>query len=153
MDLSKMVEINITLSIKTTQPVASCILCNLSAIEADLKRFRRVSVDWISTAQTAKINRRLNTISAMPEPRSAKNPLKTSLVSQFFHRIKVEMYIYPASVIPSQLLRYHVCKKDFLSSQLASEIWKEPRPDAMDTLNVPKARWISKVTLARVVSG
>ena len=50
----------------------------------------------------------------MPEPRSAKNPLKSSLVSQFFHRIKVEMYIYPASVIPSQL---------------ASEIWKEPRPD------------------------
>ena len=65
----------------------------------------------------------------MPEPRSAKNPLKSSLVSQFFHSIKVEMYIYPASVIPSQLLRYHVCWKDFLSSQLASEIWKEPRPD------------------------
>ena len=65
----------------------------------------------------------------MPEVRSTKIPLKSSLVSQFFHRIKVEMYIYPASVIPSQLQRYYVCKKDFLSSQLTSEIWKEPRPD------------------------
>ena len=29
----------------------------------------------------------------MPEARNGINPLKPSLLSQFFHRIKVEMYI------------------------------------------------------------
>ena len=48
---------------------------------------------------------------------------------------------------------YHVCWKDFLSSQLASEISKMPRQTAMVTLNVRKARWVSKMTLARVASG
>ena len=56
-----MIEMFIVLSIKSTYPVASCFLYHLSAVEGDWKHFRRVSVDQVSTAQTAKINRRLNT--------------------------------------------------------------------------------------------
>ena len=63
-DLCKMVETNIILSIKSTYPTVSCILCHLPAFQADSKRFRRVSVNRVSTA---KCNETPNTISAMPE--------------------------------------------------------------------------------------
>ena len=39
-DLCKMVEDNSVLSIKLTHPVPSCILCHLSAFQADSERFR-----------------------------------------------------------------------------------------------------------------
>ena len=45
-DLGKMVETNIVLSIKSTYPATSCILCHLPAIQARSKRFRLVS-SWI----------------------------------------------------------------------------------------------------------
>ena len=80
-----MVETSIVLSIKSTYPAAFCIL---PAFQADSKRFRRVSVIWVSTA---KGNGRPNTVSAVPEVRTGINPLKSSLVFQFLHRIKVEM--------------------------------------------------------------
>ena len=63
-DLCKMVETNIVLSIKSTYPVSSCILCHLPAFQADSKRFRRVGVIRVPTA---KCNERSNTVSAMPE--------------------------------------------------------------------------------------
>ena len=44
-DLYKMVETNIVLSIKSTKPVFTCILCHLPALQADSKRFRGVSVN------------------------------------------------------------------------------------------------------------
>ena len=50
-DLCKMVETNIVLSIKSTYPAASCIVCHLPAFQADSKRFRRVSVIGVSTAK------------------------------------------------------------------------------------------------------
>ena len=121
-----MSETNIVFSIKSTYPVSTCILCHLSAFEADSKRFRRVSVIRDSTV---KCNERPNSISAMLEARNGINLLKSSLVSQFLYRIKVEMQIYPASATPTQLKPYHVCEKDFLSSQLASEISKDARPE------------------------
>ena len=91
----------------------------------------------------------------MTEARSEKNPLKSSLVSQFLLRIKVELYTYPAIVIPTRLQPYHVCLKDFLSNLFSSlpKFRKMLVPTTMDVLNVPNARWISKVTLTRVVSG
>ena len=105
-DLCKMAETNIVFSIKSTYPVSTCILRHLSAFEADSKRFRRVSVIRDSTV---KCNERPNSISAMLEARNGINPLKSSLVSQFLYRIKVEMHIYPASATPTQLKLYHVC--------------------------------------------
>ena len=45
-----------------------------------------------------------------------------------------------------------VCQKDILSSQLL-KFGTMFVPTAMDTLNVRKVRWVSKVILARVVSG
>ena len=39
-DLCKMVENNSVLSIKSTYPVSSCILCHLPAFQADSERFR-----------------------------------------------------------------------------------------------------------------
>ena len=42
-DLCKMIETNIVLSIKSTQPAASCIRCHLPAFQVDSKRFRLVS--------------------------------------------------------------------------------------------------------------
>ena len=101
-----MVETNIVLSIKSTYPVSTCILCHLPAFQADSKRFRRVSIIRVSTV---KCNERPNSISAMPEARNGINPLKSSLVFQFLHRIKVEMHTYPASAPPTQLKPYHVC--------------------------------------------
>ena len=101
-----MAETNIFLSIKSTYPVSTCILCHLPAFQADSKRFRRVSVIRDSTV---KCNERPNSISAMPGARNGINPLKSSLVSQFLYRIKVEMHTYPASAIPTQLKPYHVC--------------------------------------------
>ena len=105
-DLRKMAQSNIVFSIKSTYPVTTCIIRHLSAFAADSKRFRRVSVIWDSTV---KCNERTNSISAMPEARNGINPLKSTLVSQFLHRIKVEMHIYPASATPTQLKPYHVC--------------------------------------------
>ena len=105
-DLCKMVETNIVLSIKSTQPVFTCILCHLSAFQADSKRFRRVSVIRVSTV---KCNERPNSVSAMPEAWNGINSLKLSLVSQFLHRIKEEMNTYPSSAFPTQLRPYHVC--------------------------------------------
>ena len=101
-----MVETNIVLSIKSTYLTAYRILCHLPAFQDDSKRFRLVSVIRVSTA---KCNERPNSISAMPEARNGINPLKSSLVSQFLHRIKVEMHTYPASATPTQLKLYHVC--------------------------------------------
>ena len=63
-DLCKMVENNSVLSVRSTYPVSSCILCHLAAFQADSKRFRRVSVIRVSTV---KCNQRPNSISAMPE--------------------------------------------------------------------------------------
>ena len=63
-DLCKMVENNSILTTKSTYPVSSCILCHLPAFQADLKRFRRVSVIRVFTV---KCNERPNSISAMPE--------------------------------------------------------------------------------------
>ena len=76
----------------------------------------------------------------MPEARSTKNPLKSSLVSQFFHRIKVEMYIYPASVIPSQLQRsITFARKIFFRVSSLLKFGKNLDQTAMDTLNVRKS--------------
>ena len=105
-DLCKMADTNIVFSIKSTYPVSTCILRHLSAFEADSMRFRRVSVIRDSTV---KCNERPNSISVMPEARNGINALKSSLVSQFLHGIKVEMHIYPASATPTQLKPYHVC--------------------------------------------
>ena len=63
-DLCKMVENSSVLSIKSTYPVSSCILCHLPAFQANSKRFRRVSVIRVSTV---KCNERPNSISAIPE--------------------------------------------------------------------------------------
>ena len=49
-DLYTIVEINVLLSIKSTNPVSSCILCHL-AFQAASKRFRRVSVVRVSSAR------------------------------------------------------------------------------------------------------
>ena len=105
-DLCKMVETNIVLSIKSTYPTPCCILCHFPAFQADSKRFRWVSVIRVSTA---KCNERPNSILAMPEARNGINPLKSSLVSQFLHRIKVEMHNYPASATLTQLKLHNVC--------------------------------------------
>ena len=91
-----LVESNIVLSIKSTYSVSTCILCHLPAFQADSKRFRRVSVIRVSTV---KCNERLNSISAMPVARNGINPLKSFLLSQFRHRIKVEMHSYPANAL------------------------------------------------------
>ena len=48
-DLCKMVENISVLSIKSTYPVSSCIVCHLPAFQADSNRFRRVSVIRVST--------------------------------------------------------------------------------------------------------
>ena len=105
-DLCKMVENNSVLSIKSTYPVFSCILCHLPAFQADSERFRRVSVIRVSTV---KCNERPNSISAMSETRNEINPLKSSLVSQFLHRIKAEVNSFPSIAFPTRLKPYHVC--------------------------------------------
>ena len=64
MDLCKIVENNSVLTIKSTYPVSSCILCHLPAFQANSKRFRRVTLIRVSTV---KCNKRPNSISAMPE--------------------------------------------------------------------------------------
>ena len=63
-DLCKMVENNSILTIKSTYPVSSCILCHLPAFQADSKRFRRVRFIRVSTV---KSNERPNSVSVMPE--------------------------------------------------------------------------------------
>ena len=50
-DSCKKAETNIVLSIKSTHPAASCILCRLPAFQADSKRFRLVSVIRVSIAK------------------------------------------------------------------------------------------------------
>ena len=105
-DLCTMVENNSVLSIKSTYPVSSCILCHLPAFQADSERFRRVSVIRVSTV---KCNERPNSISAMSETRNGINPLKSSLVSQFFHRIKEEVNSFPSIAFSTRLKPYHVC--------------------------------------------
>ena len=105
-DLYKMVENNSVLSIKSTYPVFSCILCHLPAFQADSERFRRVSVIRVSTV---KCNERPNSISAMSGTRNGINPLKSSLVSQFLHRIKAEVNNFPSIAFPTRLKPYHVC--------------------------------------------
>ena len=49
-----MEETNTVLSIKSTYPVSSCILCHLTAFQAESKRFRRVSVIRVPTAKCNK---------------------------------------------------------------------------------------------------
>ena len=72
-DLCKMVQSNVVLSMKSTYPVACCILCHLPAFQADSKRFRRVSVVRVSNA---KKNARPNSLnSAVPEAENIRlNP-------------------------------------------------------------------------------
>ena len=53
-DLCKMVKNNSVLSIKSTYPVSSCILCHLPAFQADWKRFWRVGVIRVSTSFALK---------------------------------------------------------------------------------------------------
>ena len=89
----------------------------------------------------------------MPEAWNGINPLKSSLLSQFLHRIKVEIYTYPSSAFPTQLKPYHVCSKDFLSSQLASEISKDARPERHGHIERSNSTLGNKSSLARVVSG
>ena len=67
MDLCKIVETNMVLSIKSTYPVSSCILCHSSAFQDDSKRFRRVSVIRVSTAEC---NERPNTVQFQSCPKS-----------------------------------------------------------------------------------
>ena len=105
-DLCRMVENNSVLSIKSTYPVSSCILCHLPAFQADSKRFRRVSVIRV---YTVKCNERPNSISAVSETRNGINSLKSSLVSQFLQRIKVEVNSFPSIAFPTRLKPYHVC--------------------------------------------
>ena len=38
------------LSLRSTYSVSTCILCHLPALQADSKRFRRVSIFWVSTS-------------------------------------------------------------------------------------------------------
>ena len=64
-DLCKMVENNCVLSIKSTYPVSSCILCHLPALQTDSKRFRRVSVIRVSTV---KCNGKAELYSALFQP-------------------------------------------------------------------------------------
>ena len=85
----------------------------------------------------------------MPGARNGINPFKSSLVSQFLYRIKVEMHIYPASATPTQLKPYHVCEKDFLSSQLASEISKDARPERHGHIERSNSTLGNKGSLAR----
>ena len=109
-----MVENNSVLTIKSTYPVSSCILCHSPAFQADSQRFRRVSVIRVSIV---KCNERPNSISAMLEACNEINPLKSSLVSQFLHTIKVEMNTYPSSAFPTQLKPYHTfSRKIFFKS-------------------------------------
>ena len=50
-----MEETNTVLSIKSTYPVSSCILCHLQAFQAESKRFRRVSVIRVPTAKLVSL--------------------------------------------------------------------------------------------------
>ena len=65
-----MVETNIILSIKSTYPAASCILCHLPVFQADSERFRRVSVIQVSRPLLSK------TVSAMLEARKKKKSVE-----------------------------------------------------------------------------
>ena len=66
----------------------------------------------------------------MPEARNGINPLKSSLVSQFLHRITVEMHIYPASATPTQLKPYHArSRKIFFQVSWLLRFRKTPRPE------------------------
>ena len=73
----------------------------------------------------------------MREARNGINPLKSSLVSQFLHRIKEEMHTYPASATPTQLMPYHAC------SLFASEISKDPRPERHG--HIPRVLFVKTV--------
>ena len=76
-DLYTIVEINgVFLSIKSTNPVFSSILCHLLAFQAASKRFRRVCVVRVSTAK-----RSARPSCPFRDTRSGKNPLKSPLVS------------------------------------------------------------------------
>ena len=106
-------ETNVVLSMKSTYPVGFFFLlyliCHLLALQEDWKRFRRVSVSvLLAMVRSTKLK-------------------KSSLVSHFLHRIKVEICTFPLSVIPTQLQLHHVCYKGFLWRQLASETLKATR--------------------------
>ena len=63
------------------------------------------------------------------------------------------MNTYLSSAFPTQLKPYHVCEKDFLSSQLASEISKDARPERDGHIERSNSTLGNKSALARAVSG
>ena len=75
----------------------------------------------------------------MPEARNGKKPVKSSLASPFHYKIKVEMYTYPFSATPTQLKPFH------FQVSLLLRFRKMHGQNAMDTLNVRTARWVTKV--------
>ena len=84
-----------------------CIFWCLPAPRADLTRFRRVIVRWVSTA---KRKTRLHTDFRNARRSKQINPLKITLPTQFLRRIREEMLKVHASLLATQFrpqrLRY-----------------------------------------------
>ena len=55
----------------------------------------------------------------------------------------------PSGAFPTRLKPYHVCWKDFLSSRLASEISKDPRPERHGHIERSNSTLGNKSSLAR----
>ena len=93
---------------KTYLPCLLCFIFRcLPAPGADLTRFRRVTVRWVSTA---KRKTRLHTDFRSARRSKQINPLKISLPAQFLHRIEEEMLKVHVRLIARQFrpqrLRY-----------------------------------------------
>ena len=102
-----------------------CIFCCLLAPQADLTRFRRVIVLWVSTA---KRKTRLHTDSRSARRSKRINPLKISLPTQFHRRIEEEMLKLHVSLLATQFRPQRLRYDTFISRLLRSQLQIKARP-------------------------
>ena len=110
-----------------------CIFCCLPAPQADLTRFRRVIVRWVSTA---KRKTRLHTDFRSARRSKRINPLKITLLTQFLRRIEEEMLKVHSSLLATQFSPQRLRYETFISRLLRLQLKYRLFQRKADTLAV-----------------
>ena len=101
-----------------------CILCCLPASQADLTRFRRLIVLWVSTT---KRKTRLHTDFRSARRSKRINPPKITPSTQFLRRIAEEMLKLHVSSLATQFRPQRFRYDTFISRFLRSQLQKQAR--------------------------
>ena len=126
-----------------------CIFCCLPAPQADLTRFRRVIVRWVSTAK-----RKTRLHADFRSARRSKwiNPLKITLPTQFLRRIEEEMLKVHVSSLATQFgpqrLRYDTFISRLLRSQHSLRV---AVPSIWGKTGGRERLWMTQIVLCDVI--